>query len=76
MRVSGGIEWVMVVNLIIWTGLFLYLRRLDRRLDHAVRSLGSLPSLDIAQEPARHLGTSGTSGTSGPSEPSRLETTP
>jgi CcmD family protein len=28
----GGIEWVMVVNLIIWTGLFLYLRRLDRQL--------------------------------------------
>ncbi len=32
MAVSGGIEWVMLVNLIIWTGLFLYLRRLDRKL--------------------------------------------
>jgi CcmD family protein len=30
--VSGGIGWVMAVNLIIWTGLFLYLLRLDRRL--------------------------------------------
>ena len=32
MQVSGSIEWVMVVNLIIWTGLFLYLRRLDRQV--------------------------------------------
>jgi len=39
MKVSGGIEWVMVVNLIIWTGLFLYLRRLDRRLDQTEREL-------------------------------------
>ncbi|HLX09973.1 MAG TPA: CcmD family protein [Thermoanaerobaculia bacterium] len=39
MQVSGGIQWVMVVNLIIWTGLFLYLRRLDGKL----RELESLP---------------------------------
>jgi CcmD family protein len=32
MPVSGGIQWVMAVNVIIWTGLFLYLRRLDRKL--------------------------------------------
>jgi CcmD family protein len=32
MQVSGSIEWVMVVNLIIWSGLFLYLRRLDRQV--------------------------------------------
>ncbi|MDP9119941.1 MAG: CcmD family protein [Acidobacteriota bacterium] len=32
---KGGIEWVAVVNLIIWTGLFFYLRRLDRRI-HAM----------------------------------------
>jgi CcmD family protein len=32
MAVSGGIQWVLAVNLIIWTGLFLYLRRLDRNL--------------------------------------------
>jgi CcmD family protein len=31
-QVSGSIHWVMVVNLVIWTGLFLYLRRLDRKL--------------------------------------------
>lgn len=30
--VSGGIGWVLVVNLIIWTGLFLYLRRLQRKV--------------------------------------------
>jgi CcmD family protein len=30
--VSGGIGWVVAVNLIIWTGLFLYLLRLDKRL--------------------------------------------
>lgn len=32
MQVNGGVEWVMVVNLIIWTGIFLYLRRLDRQV--------------------------------------------
>jgi CcmD family protein len=31
-QVSGGIHWVMAVNLVIWTGLFLYLRRLDRKV--------------------------------------------
>lgn len=36
---SGSIEWVMVVNLIIWTGLFLYLRRLDRKV-RALEALG------------------------------------
>lgn len=30
--VSGGIGWVVVVNLVIWTGLFVYLLRLDQRL--------------------------------------------
>jgi CcmD family protein len=30
--VSGGIGWVVAVNLIIWTGLFLYLLRLGARL--------------------------------------------
>jgi len=30
--VSGGIGWVVAVNLIIWTGLFLYLLRLGSRL--------------------------------------------
>jgi CcmD family protein len=32
MPASGNVEWVMVVNLIIWTGLFLYLLRLDRKV--------------------------------------------
>jgi CcmD family protein len=35
--VSGGLGWVVTVNLIIWTGLFLYLLRLDRRLDQRER---------------------------------------
>jgi CcmD family protein len=43
MPVSGGIEWVMVVNLIIWTGLFLYLRRLDRQV-RALETLEAHPS--------------------------------
>jgi CcmD family protein len=30
--VNGGIGWVVAVNLIIWTGLFLYLLRLGKRL--------------------------------------------
>ena len=32
LMVGGGIGWVVAVNLIIWTGLFLYLLRLDSRL--------------------------------------------
>jgi CcmD family protein len=30
--VTGGIGWVVAVNLIIWTGLFLYLLRLGKKL--------------------------------------------
>jgi CcmD family protein len=45
MQVSGGIEWVMVVNLIIWTGLFLYLRRLDRQV-RALESSQEGPALE------------------------------
>ena len=29
---SGGIGWVVAVNLVIWTGLFLVVLRLDRKL--------------------------------------------
>jgi len=29
---ANGIVWVMAANLVVWTGLFLYLLRLDRRL--------------------------------------------
>lgn len=29
--ITGGIGWVVAVNLIIWTGLVLYLLRLDGR---------------------------------------------
>lgn len=31
--VSGNIDWVLAVNIVIWTGLFLYLLRLERRLN-------------------------------------------
>jgi CcmD family protein len=30
--VTGGNGWIVAVNLIIWTGLFLYLLRLGKRL--------------------------------------------
>jgi CcmD family protein len=29
---GSGIEWVVLVNLVIWTGIFLYLLRLNRKL--------------------------------------------
>ena len=45
MQVSGSIEWVMVVNLIIWTGLFLYLRRLDRQ-GRALEASQEAPALE------------------------------
>jgi CcmD family protein len=32
MSVGGGIGWVATVNVIIWTGLFLYLRYLNRKV--------------------------------------------
>ncbi|HEX4963882.1 MAG TPA: CcmD family protein [Thermoanaerobaculia bacterium] len=31
----GGNGWILAVNLIIWTGLFLYLLRLGKRLRRA-----------------------------------------
>ena len=32
MEVQGGIGWVLAVNLIIWTGIFLYLLRVERQV--------------------------------------------
>lgn len=29
---SGGIGWVVAVNLVIWTGLFVYLLWVERRV--------------------------------------------
>ncbi len=29
---EDSILWVVIVNLVIWTGLFLYLRKIDNRL--------------------------------------------
>ena len=28
----GGLGWILIVNLVVWTGLFLYLLRLGKRL--------------------------------------------
>lgn len=56
MQVSGGIQWVMVVNLIIWTGLFLYLRRLDAKL----RELESSPSIPLESAATTATATSST----------------
>ncbi|HEY8022570.1 MAG TPA: CcmD family protein [Thermoanaerobaculia bacterium] len=28
----GGLGWILIVNLILWTGLFLYLLSLGKRL--------------------------------------------
>lgn len=36
--VSGGTGWVIAVNLVLWTGLFLYLLRLDRQVRRAERA--------------------------------------
>jgi CcmD family protein len=33
----GGPAWVTAVNLVIWTGIFLYLLRLDRRVNDLER---------------------------------------
>jgi CcmD family protein len=30
--IEGGIGWVAAVNLVIWTGLFLYLLRLEAQV--------------------------------------------
>jgi CcmD family protein len=37
MDVEGGIGWVLAVNLIIWTGLFLYLLRVERQVKNLER---------------------------------------
>jgi CcmD family protein len=29
---GGGLGWIVAVNLIIWTGIFVYLLRLGRRV--------------------------------------------
>jgi CcmD family protein len=37
---NDGILWVAAANLVIWTGLFLYLLRLDRRVKASERKAG------------------------------------
>lgn len=59
--VSGNIDWVLAVNIVIWTGLFLYLLRLERQVrsraaDRQPESSGtaahSSPQEAISAEPA------------------------
>lgn len=38
---DGGLGWVLAVNLVVWTGLFLYLLRLHRQLRALERSAGA-----------------------------------
>jgi CcmD family protein len=38
---DGGLGWVLAVNLVVWTGLFLYLVRLHRQLRALERSAGA-----------------------------------
>lgn len=37
MSYDGGTLWLAAVNLIIWTGLFVYLLRIDRKLSSKER---------------------------------------
>jgi CcmD family protein len=39
-EIGGGIGWVVAVNLVIWTGLFLYLLRLHRQVRAGERRSG------------------------------------
>jgi CcmD family protein len=36
---TGGLSWVVGVNLVIWTGIFLYLLRLGKRLREMEKGL-------------------------------------
>ncbi len=50
-ELGGGLGWVVAVNLVIWTGLFLYLLRLHREVRQAER-LGrreTLPGSDRSE---------------------------
>jgi|GEM_PF-5484481 len=37
---ADGLMWVLVVNLVLWSGLFLYMLRLGRRLAAAEDAAG------------------------------------
>jgi CcmD family protein len=51
-EVEGGIGWVVAVNLIVWTGLFLYLLRLRARVKDLENGNAS-PKLGALQENKR-----------------------
>ena len=48
-----GLGWVLVVNLVLWTGLFLYLLRLGRTLRAAERAAGAAAADGPAVSAAR-----------------------
>lgn len=39
-ELGEGLGWLIVVNLVLWTGLFLYLLRLQRQVRRAEHALG------------------------------------
>lgn len=46
-ELSDGLGWLIVVNLLLWTGLFLYLLRLQRTLRAAERAAGENRGSDL-----------------------------
>lgn len=54
---DGGLTWLMAVNLLVWTGLFLYVLRLHRQL----RRLEQATAVDASQQP--RTGRSASEGT-------------
>jgi CcmD family protein len=44
----GGNGWVVAVNLVIWTGIFLYLLRLDRQVGELERGGADLGESNLA----------------------------
>ena len=51
-EISQGLGWVVVVNLVLWTGLFLYLLRLSRQLRAAERAAdGDAPRHPTSDHP-------------------------
>ena len=50
-EISQGLGWVIVVNLVLWTGIFLYLLRINRRLRAAERAADVPSRPDLPQTP-------------------------
>ncbi|HUO86196.1 MAG TPA: CcmD family protein [Thermoanaerobaculia bacterium] len=50
---DGGLTWVLAVNLVVWTGLFLYLLRLHRRLRRLERTAAAATNPPAGEETVR-----------------------